>query len=147
MNGFILTAALLATLPVDDGVLRDRCDVLEVNHYFDDEARPVFTQLLFLDWCPRASCHHCADWRLMKQGTDQFNRWQITIHKEYATGDWVATWTDDAGAREVRAKQWRESFTQHDPEMTERERWPVDQRRKLRSKPITSQSVLREAME
>jgi hypothetical protein len=57
MNGLMIIA-LLATMPMDDMVLRDRCDVLEVNHFHDDEAHPVFTQLLFLDWCPRQSCHH-----------------------------------------------------------------------------------------
>lgn len=125
-----LTAALLlATVPVDT-VVRDRCDCLETNHFYSNEGEPVFSQLLFLDWCQHKGCHRCEDWRLLKK-TESDPHSHITIRRDYATGEWVARWSDDSGPREVRAMTFRETWTSHDPELVDRSAHPVERRRKL----------------
>lgn len=122
----LLTAALLATLPVDDGVARDAVETIEVNHFFDDEARPVFTQAIFFD-----ADDSCRDWRLVKNLAGQERN--IEVRRDYRTGEYSATWLDGDVLREVRAKCWRETFTQHDVELVARDKLPTCNRKLLSS--------------
>lgn len=132
MTTLLLAAALLATVP-QDAVLRDRCDLIEVNAFHDQDAKLIFTQCLFWDWCPTRSCHRICDWKLIRQNRDQFDAKNITIKRDFSTGEWVATWSDDSGPREVRAATYRDSLTQFDPELLDRDKHPVQERRKLSS--------------
>lgn len=132
MTSLLTAALLLGTMPVDT-VTRDRCDCLETNHFFSDEGELVFNQLLFLDWCQHKGCHRCEDWRLLKKAhaDDRYGSSHIVIRRDYATGEWVARWDEDNGPREVRALTYRESWTQHDPELLDRLAHPMERRRKL----------------
>jgi hypothetical protein len=130
MNAATFTAAvlLLGTVPHDTGILRDRADCIEVNSFHDDEARLVFTQAMFLDWC---KCrHHVADWRLVKNRSDapQAN---IVVRRDYQAGGYITIWDDNGKIREVRAATYRETFSQTDPELADRDHHPLDRRRKL----------------
>jgi hypothetical protein len=125
MTYLLLTAALL-TVPHDD-VLRDRACCLEVNVFHDSEAKPIFTQLLV--WQFHNGQHRIIDWRLIRnRGEHNTN---IEVRRDYATGDYVARWDEDSGSREVRAATYRETLTQHDPELVDRDQWPIERRRKL----------------
>jgi hypothetical protein len=128
MNGLLITAALLATVP-QDTVLRDRCCCLEVNSFYDSEGQLVFKQLLVLDFRPRKGVHQCEDWRLIKNRDQQ--RANIVVRRDYQTGEYVARWDEDSGPREVRAVTYRETFGQADPELVDRDKHPVNERRKL----------------
>lgn len=126
MTSILLTAALLATVPHDD-VQRDRACCLEVNRFHDGEGRIVFVQLLV--WELHNGTHRIVDWRLMKN-RDQ-DRTNIEVRRDYQSGDYVARWDEDSGSREVRAGTARDTWTQFDPELEDRAKWPVDRRRKL----------------
>jgi hypothetical protein len=49
-----LALLLLSVVPVDLTV-RESVDLLELNHFFDDNGRLVFDQLIFWDWHERAA--------------------------------------------------------------------------------------------
>ena len=53
---------------------------------------------------------------------------------EHARGIWVCEWFDGGVQRRVEAITVRESWTQYDPELTEREYLPKEKRRELRKK-------------
>ena len=50
---------------------------------------------------------------------------------DWPRGDYVLLWHDGELLREVRAAAWRESWTQFDPEMHDRDRFPKSARRGL----------------
>ncbi len=62
MNVFLLLCCLN---PVDD-VARDRVDVIEINHFYDEQGRLVFDQTIFYDWSPDHSRYMVRAWRLVK---------------------------------------------------------------------------------
>lgn len=113
MTPLILIAAL-TILP--QGELPERCDLIECNHFFDSDGREVFVQHLAWDWHARHGCHHIATWALCKQ--------EQARHC-YTSGDWIVCMKE----RQFRAPVYRETWTQHDPELLDRERWPVANRR------------------
>lgn len=118
--------ALLGLSPTDHA-LCDRVDLIEVNHYHDDEAKLVFTQIIFFDWCDYTLRFQVRDWRLLKQKAQY-------PQLDYATGEYVAEWHDEKTRgvlREVRAKMLRETWTWWDPELDERANLPPEQRREL----------------
>lgn len=123
----ILWAVLgFGSMPQDINV-RDRVDLIEVNHFHDDQARLVFDQVIFYEWSPAKGRHQVLAWRLLKAPGQRPRR-------DYRTGDFAAMWTDGGTEREVRAVTFRETWTQHDPELVEREALAVPMRRDL-SKP------------
>jgi hypothetical protein len=126
--GAFLAALLWAVLgfgsmPQDINV-RDRVDLIEVNHFHDSEARLVFDQVIFYEWSPAKSRHQVQAWRLLKSPR-QYPR------RDYRVGDYVTRWTDGETDREVRAATIRETWTQHDPELLERAELAKEKRKEL----------------
>jgi hypothetical protein len=124
---FTLAIILAATaLNPPESVVTDHVDVIEVNHFFDEHGKLVFDQVLYYDWSAAESRYHVRAWRLLKSPA------QIP-QKDWQRGDYVATFYDGDALREIRAKSMRESWTQYDPELVEREALPKERRRELRS--------------
>jgi hypothetical protein len=119
----ILLLAAVGSSPIQD-VPCDRVDLIEVNHFHDDQGRLVFDQVIFYEWCPRRGRHQVQAWRLLKTPAQKPRR-------DFATGEYVATWHDGETLREVRAPAARESWTQYDPELVEREYLPKEKRKDL----------------
>lgn len=128
---FALIIAALTLLPSDD-VACDSVDLIEVNHYFDDEARHVFDQLIFRDWDARANRFQVRAWRLLKHPS------QWPTHN-WSIGRWEVIWHDGEVTRRVEAKAYRESWSQFDPEMRERDYLPKEKRRRLYTPRIEAQ--------
>jgi hypothetical protein len=108
-------------------ISEERVDLIEVNHFHDDQGRPVFDQILFYDWSPSDQRYQIRDWRLLK------NTNQIPL-RSTKDGDYVAVWSDFKSRdilRKTQAKLLRESWTQYDPELVERDFLPEGKRRKL----------------
>lgn len=120
-----LIIAVLSLLPSDD-VAVDAVDMVEVNHFYDDEARHVFDQLIFRDWDARANRFQVRAWRLLKFTS------QSPTHN-WSTGRYEIIWHDGEVTRRVEARAYRETWTQYDPEMRERSYLPKEQRRRLYS--------------
>ena len=117
--------AVCGITPQED-VSRDRVDLVEVNHFYDDVGRHVFDQVIFYDWSP-ADCRHVVRaWRMVKKPGQLPQR-------NWADGTYAAIWKDGEVLRDVRATSMRESWTQYDPELVEREYLPKEKRRELRT--------------
>lgn len=124
----ILTMACSGAAPTMSEVV-DRVDLIEVNHLYDQQGRHVIDQLIFYDWDSAARRFQVRAWRLL-QSDEQHPR------KSWAKEDFVTTWRDQNIIRRVHAVQIRETWTTHDPEVREREMYPMEQRLDL-SQPLT----------
>lgn len=123
VEGILTTAALLLSVIPHDSVTVDRvCDV-ETNAFHDGDGRLVFTQVIWRCWNPRKSRFDIVDWRLLRPGMQPVY--------DYERREYRCHWFDGERERLVIAKTARESFSQHDPELTEREIVPTDKRRLL----------------
>lgn len=125
--GIVTTMAIsLATIGLNPQVdtAEDRVDLIEVNHFYDEHGKHVFDQIIFYDWCSKDCRHHVRAWRLLKKPAQlPFRNW--------SQGDYVAVWHEGDVLRRVRAASIRESWTQYDPELVEREFLPKEKRRDL----------------
>lgn len=102
-------------------VVHDHFSVLELNHYYDHDGKHVFSQVLFWDFDSRESRYNVQAWRL----TDP----KYTPRRTPNGAE--ALFHDKGVLRKVTADSWRESHTQHDPELTNRTHLPQEQRRGL----------------
>ena len=105
----------------------DEVDLIELNHFYDEQGRLVFDQIIFYDWCTTQSRYNVRDWRLLKKSS------QVPL-RNWRDGEFVAVWHDFKERdvlRRVKAKMVRETWTQYDPELVEREFLPQERRRQL----------------
>ena len=101
----------------------DYVDLVEVNHYYDERVQPVFTQLIVYDWNPVESRYDVRTWRFIRRSCQ---------NPFPCRGSYVVRWYDGSSIREVRASLFRETWTQHDPELEAREIVRVEHRTPLR---------------
>ncbi len=111
-----LTAA--ATKPT---IVQDEVDLVEVNHYHDARGEHVFDQLIFYDWSKQKRRFQVRAWRLIKTESQLPRR-------DHRRDVWLFRWHDDGVLREVTSASRRETWTQYDPELIEREYLAQDQR-------------------
>ena len=59
---------LLSAVSLDSHaeVTADRLDLVELNHFYDEQGRLVFDQLIFYDWSPEDARYQVRAWRLVK---------------------------------------------------------------------------------
>lgn len=122
------------TLSPADGVTVDEVDLVEVNHFYDDQGRLVFDQVIYYDWSPAQHRYQVRDWRLLKTPS------QIPV-RDWRDGGYVSEWEDFKqrnGLRRVRSKSVRETWTQFDPELVEREFLAQEKREELTRIPVAS---------
>jgi hypothetical protein len=115
--------------PTDVAV--DKVDLVEINHFHDDQGRPVFDQIIFYDWSARDGRYQVRDWRLLKSAN------QVPLSNS-RDREFVAVWSDFKirdTLRSTKAKMVRETWTQYDPELVEREFLPENKRKKLKDIP------------
>jgi len=132
----VLAVCLAFGLTPVEHTTRDSVDLVEINHFHDEKGRLVFDQIIFYDWCPVQCRYQVRDWRLLK------NAAQIPV-RDWRTGEYVAIWhdfKDKNTLRTIHTKTVRESWTQYDPELVEREFLAQEDRRELRKS--ASRSVL-----
>ena len=122
---WIASALLIGIAPGSDQnaapVVRQRVDMMELNHFVDEEGREVFRQVIFYDWSTTYHRFHVRAWRLVKhEGQIPQRRWNPSMYQ--------CTWHDDGLLRQVWAPNLRETWTQQDPERVNRALLPEDQR-------------------
>lgn len=115
--------AAFAIVPRDP-VVEDRCDVVEINHFYDDNGRLVFDQLIYWDWSEEDNRYQVRAWRLLKC---EFQR----PVRDWERGGFTAIWFDGERLRVVRHLSLRETWTQFDPELIERQVLATEDRREL----------------
>lgn len=52
------------------GVVEDRFDMIEVNRFYNEYGSPVFSQMIFWDWCEDDNTFHVQGWILMGDAWD-----------------------------------------------------------------------------
>ena len=112
-------------------VINERVDLIEINHFHDDQGRPVFDQVIFYDWSEADNRYQIRDWRLLKNSN------QVPL-RSTQDGNYSAVWNDFKARdviRKTESKLIRETWTTFDPELVEREFLPEGKRRKLREPP------------
>lgn len=131
----ILAALLLAVIPHSD-VVRDECDVLELNHFYTGEGKLVFSQWIFLAWNELKSRHDVIEWAMAKgYGEIAIDADKLRAMVVPAKGGWRLRFSHACVQREITATSFREIHTQYDREVDEREILPKERRRGL-SKPL-----------
>jgi hypothetical protein len=111
---------LIAILPTEHAV-RDRVDVMEVNHCFNDAGVHQYDQVIFWDWSSEHSRYQVRAWRLVKQSDS-------LPYRSAERDEFVCMWRDRDLFREVRAPLMRETWTCYDPEAIDRETLPETKR-------------------
>jgi hypothetical protein len=121
----ILAILLLSIVPRDDAA-RESVDLIELNHFFDEHGRLVFDQVIFYDWSEADARYQCRAWRLVK------NPAQLP-ERDWASGRYRAIWQEGEQLRDIWSDSIRETWTQEDPELVEREHLPKERRKELRT--------------
>lgn len=140
MNIKVVLVIIAAILPTTEP-LRERCDRIELNHFYDSNARLVFDQLLFYEWSHDAGRHQLRAWRMVKGGEASKKRVSqspMIPRYDHARRCWACEWHDSDIHRRVEAQAFIETWTQYDPELADREFLPKEHRRELRS-PATAE--------
>ena len=117
---------VLSIVPQRDSMLRESVDLIEVNHFYDDHCRLVFDQVIFYDWTPAESRYNVRAWRLVKSP-------QQLPQRDWDGGGCKVVLCDGDNPRFIRSKSIRETWTQYDPELPEREFLPKEKRKELKS--------------
>ncbi len=119
----VLTALWSGTSPATQARenQRQRVDMIELNHFVDEDGREVFRQVIFYDWSKSQRRFHVRAWRLIKHENQlPRRRWNPAYYE--------CSWHDEGILRRVWAPSLRETWTQRDPERVNRSVLPEDQR-------------------
>ncbi|MEM6690107.1 MAG: hypothetical protein AAF664_11810 [Planctomycetota bacterium] len=108
----------------DTLISRAKVDLVEVNHFVDETGREVFQQTIFYDWSKSQNRYLVRHWRLVKAAS------QLPKPASTAKG-FVCQWTENGTIRQVFAARKRQTWTQTDPERTNRAHLPEDARKPL----------------
>ena len=80
----ILVVLILGSIP-HDTVMREEVDLIEVNHFYDENGRLVFDQIIFYEWSGHACRYQVVAWRLLKKPS------QIPV-RDWRRGGYKAIW-------------------------------------------------------
>jgi len=114
-------------------VARETVDLIELNHFYDEHGRLVFDQVIFYDWSVADTRYNVRAWRLVK------NPAQLP-QRDWKYGGYSAMWQDGEQIRHIYSKSIRETWTQYDPELLEREYLPKERRKELRTVKVSRPS-------
>jgi hypothetical protein len=110
-------ALLLLIADVGSKLATISCDLAEVNHYHDQAGRHHFTQLIAWDWSPDFTRFDAQSW-LMVESYERDIRSVVVIS---TSGERI----------ELFSKNYRETWTKHDPERENAKVFPINFRRKV----------------
>lgn len=111
--------------PQED-VARESVDLIELNHFYDEHGRLVFDQVIFYDWSSADARYNVRAWRLVKNSAQLPQR-------DWNGRGYSAMWQDGETIRHIYSRSIRETWTQYDPELVEREYLPKERRKELRT--------------
>jgi hypothetical protein len=118
---FLLAACVGPSVGSRDIVANQRVDLIELNHFIDQDGREVFRQVLFYDWSKKHHRYIVRAWRLVKSDSQLPRR-------HWSPACYQCTWHDEGLLREITAPAFRETWTQQDPERQNRKIVPEEER-------------------
>lgn len=122
MRGLFLPAIHCLSLPAmlyasgpgpnSGSQLKERVDLIELNHFYDELGRHQFDQVIFYEWSPDYRRFHVIAWSLVEGDLSRLPS------KVSGSGETSVHWFDRDSKikREVRSKLYRETWSQVDPE-------------------------------
>jgi hypothetical protein len=122
---FLLATGVGPGVVADRVTAKQRVDLIELNHFVDQEGREVFRQVLFYDWSPSHRKFIIREWRLVKSDSQLPRR-------HWSPPRYQCVWHDDGLLREIWSPSFRETWTQQDPERQNRKLVAEEARRPLR---------------
>ena len=124
----MIVLLLLASLGLEPDCkpLRERVDLIELNHCFDHKGKLQFVQIIYWDWSPDYGRHHVITYVMMNANIQP-------PHRENGR-DYVSRFYDPrvSAEREIRSSCYRETFTDYDPERDNLRVFDLEYRRGLR---------------
>lgn len=135
--GFLLSSCLRAASWGDRcehcGIIYDRCESVELNHFYDKQGNLQFKQFIWKD--PNDVV---VDWRFVNKC-----RRPLIIHGHVADSEIrpckQMVFFDGHNLRVMRFTYLSKSWTQHDPEVCARKVWPLEKRRQLPTPTVNGQ--------
>jgi hypothetical protein len=100
----------------------EHVDLIELNHYYDENGAHLLDQLIFYDWDSREERYNIRAWRLLKTPS-QMPR---PINDGYET-----RFREGSGECHVTSDKFQETWTQYDVELLERRNLPRELRKEL----------------
>ena len=107
----VILLLIACILPVGSEPVR--CDQIELNRVYNDDGQLWLEQVIFWRWEPAVGWA-CEGWRRLDHG-----RLRKTPHG----------WRWEEPGLCVEARVMRQSWTQYDRELVNRDEWPVERRR------------------
>lgn len=101
----------------------EQADILELNHYYDLQGCHVYDQLIIWTRNPANGRFEVRAWTLC----DSQGKYPV----RGPSGIYRVSWIDSNKPREVVSRQFRESWTQTDPERDDQKRLHPDDRIRL----------------
>jgi hypothetical protein len=98
--------------------VEERVDLIELNHFYDDLGRHVYDQLIFYEWAPDAKHFLVRAWCLV----DEKQAGTVKPWRSWPSREWNVRYHDRENRvlRKITSKQFRETWTQVDPERANR---------------------------
>ena len=109
----LILLALFSTI-TDENIQTQHIDVLELNHFYDENGRLVFDQYIFWEWDRFTKRFQIKAWRLKKPNMPLDLKNKLIYVFE-------GNQRDKSKIKKIYFYSFRESWTQYDPELLERE--------------------------
>ncbi len=99
-------------------VTNEQVDLIELNHFFDPRGQHVYDQVIFYQVAPETGKFHVRAWCLVED-RESLSRRPI---KNQNTEQYQVEWYDNDHRilRRIKSQQFRESWTQIDPERVDK---------------------------
>lgn len=125
MVRMLLLVALTGSLPAAKQfeTVSSECDVIELNTVYSDEGKAVFSQVIFWDWYAFDSAYHVRAYVCNASR----GRWEIDPARK------TCTYEDYRWRFVAQGQSYKRTHTQYDPEVQDRESFPVHLRRGIGS--------------
>ncbi len=96
----------------------EEVDLIEFNHFYDDLGRHVYDQLIFYEWAPDSKSFVVRAWCLV----DEKHAGTVKPWRSWPDESWSVRFLDRENRfyRRISSKQYRETWTQVDPERANR---------------------------
>ena len=94
--------------------VHETVDLIELNHFHDEQGRPVYDQVIFYDWSASQAEYHVRAWCLVEPKEILSRR---PIHSHHNDRHHVRWFDNDQSIhRHISSSLYRETWTQTDPE-------------------------------
>jgi len=120
VSNIVLWIVLLcgASVPKGHRIIEEQVDMIELNHFFDPQGRHVYDQVIFYHVAPETGKFRVRAWCLIEDRESLSRRPLRDPHTSTARVEWYDE--NQKIVRRLTSKLFRESWTQVDPERSDK---------------------------